>query len=110
MAADRTILVPSSFGGRFDVVDVLVTLDVPLDAVRQGLVVQKTASRTTAEIAESMDYTVSVRNVGPPPSTGLTCSLGSTPAAGASGRVEWTFSGELGSAARGTVSFVVTLQ
>lgn len=56
-------------------------------------------------------YTVfSSASCGIPPSAALACSVGTAPAVGATGRIEWTFVGELGSGARGTVSFVVSLQ
>ncbi len=41
-----------------------VLMDVPLDELPHGMSVTKTASRTSAEIAESVGYTVVVRNVG----------------------------------------------
>lgn len=103
--------------------------------VAAGLKLTKTVDKATASAGELITYTITYINqskvalsalkifdntssftvfssasCGPSPSAGLTCSLGNAPAAGAAGRVEWTFSGELGSAARGTVSFVVTLQ
>ena len=62
----RNISATGSYHASFDVNintgDVLV--DIPVDEMARGLYVTKTASRPTAEIAESVGYTVIVRNVG----------------------------------------------
>ena len=57
-----------SFGGNFPInaQPGAVILDYPLDPVAgggNGLFVQKTASRTTAEIGDFIDYTVRIKNV-----------------------------------------------
>jgi len=53
-----------SYGNAFRVgAGGLVVVDIPLDAaVQAGLFVQKEASRTVAEVADFVDYTVRVRN------------------------------------------------
>jgi uncharacterized repeat protein (TIGR01451 family) len=63
---EYVVIEPGSFGGKFPVnlTTGAVTLDVPLDPIPHGLAVQKSASRTTAEIADSVDYNVTVKNVG----------------------------------------------
>ncbi|MET0384274.1 MAG: SdrD B-like domain-containing protein, partial [Burkholderiaceae bacterium] len=62
----RNIQAAGSYHGVFAVKpsigDMLV--DLPLDEIPHGMSVTKTASRTNAEIAESVGYTVIVRNVG----------------------------------------------
>lgn len=66
LPASRQLQVPGSFKGTFTVDmstgDMLV--DLPVDEVPQSLSVTKSASRPSAEIAESVGYTVVVRNVG----------------------------------------------
>lgn len=47
---------------------------------------------------------------GPVPNAQISCAITTQPAAGASGRIEWTFTGTLGSGLTGTVSFTVRLQ
>ena len=62
----RRVQLPGSFDGAFPVNMALgdMLIDLPLDQVPQAMSVTKTASRATAEIAESVGYTVVVRNVG----------------------------------------------
>lgn len=62
--AGRTI-VDGSYGASFrvDTTTGPVHLDVPLDpAAASGLFVEKSASKTTAEIADVVDYTVTIKN------------------------------------------------
>lgn len=63
--AGRTIRVEGSFGGPFPVNDQTgaVTLDIPLDPIPKGLVVEKRALRPTAEIGESVGYEIRMRNL-----------------------------------------------
>lgn len=62
--ASRTIDTPGSYGGNFSVVLAAVRFDVPLDTGGTGgLTVQKVANRSTAEVGDFVDYTVTVRNV-----------------------------------------------
>ncbi len=63
---ERRIHATGSYGGQFTVNQDLgdMMIDVPLDEVPHGMSVTKTASRASAEIAESVGYTVVVRNVG----------------------------------------------
>ncbi|OWQ92125.1 hypothetical protein CDN99_07165 [Roseateles aquatilis] len=58
--------VPASFGAVFTVgaQTNAVIVNVPLDPLPRGLSVQKTASRTVAEVAETLEYVVTVKNVG----------------------------------------------
>lgn len=66
LPAGRTIDVSGSYGGTFPVNEATgaVTIDIPLDAAPgSGLFVQKTASRTTAEIGDFADFAVTVKNV-----------------------------------------------
>lgn len=66
LPAGRTIDASGSYGGNFQVslATGAVTIDLPLDAAPgTGLFVQKTASRSTAEIGDFVDYTVKVKNV-----------------------------------------------
>lgn len=62
----RTIVPDASFGERFENTNEMAPLlfDVPLEPVPSGLSVQKTASRSSVEIAESLAYTVLAKNVG----------------------------------------------
>lgn len=62
----RAVSAPGSYGGTFpvNVSTGAVVLDVPLDPLPHGLSLQKTASRTTAELGESVEYLVTVKNVG----------------------------------------------
>ena len=66
LPTSRQLNVPGSFDGAFEVNlatgDMLI--DLPVDQIPQAMSVTKTASRPTAEIAESVGYTVVVRNVG----------------------------------------------
>lgn len=64
--APLLVTAPGSYGGTFavDASTGAVTLDVPVDAAPHGLSVQKIASRTSAEIAETVEYLVTVKNVG----------------------------------------------
>ena len=66
LPAERRINVTGSFDGTFTVDMALgnMLIDLPIDQVPQAMSVTKTASRATAEIAESVGYTVVVRNVG----------------------------------------------
>jgi uncharacterized repeat protein (TIGR01451 family) len=63
---ERHIQLPGSFDGSFAVNEAIgdMLIDLPIDQVPQAMSVTKTASRATAEIAESVGYTVVVRNVG----------------------------------------------
>ncbi len=58
--------VPASFGAVFtvDAQTHTAVVNVPLDPLPRGLSVQKTASRTTVEVAETLEYVVTVKNVG----------------------------------------------
>ncbi|XAE57413.1 hypothetical protein OH491_04135 [Termitidicoccus mucosus] len=63
--AGRRIHVDGSYGGSFpvDLSDGTVFLDVPLDTtVATGFVLEKTASRDTAEIGDSVIYTLKLSN------------------------------------------------
>ena len=66
LPAERHINITGSFDGTFSVNlaqgDMLI--DLPVDPQPHAMSVTKTASRPTAEIAESVGYTVVVRNVG----------------------------------------------
>lgn len=65
MPEGRAIQVSGSYGGNFPVnlATGAVNIDIPLDDVSgSGLFVEKTASRTVAEIAEFIDYSVRVKN------------------------------------------------
>lgn len=72
----RTIQVSGSYGGVFPVnaATGAVIIDIPLDAGFIGLFVQKTASRSSAEIADFIDYTVKIRNISAAPLAGITLS------------------------------------
>lgn len=62
----RVIQVSGSYGGNFPVnlATGAVNLDLPIDDISGGgLLLEKTASRSVAEIAEFVDYTVRVKNV-----------------------------------------------
>ncbi|MCD6078799.1 MAG: hypothetical protein K0R89_2743, partial [Ramlibacter sp.] len=60
----RIIDTPGSYGGNFRVALGAVRFDVPLDTGGSGgLTVQKVANRSTAEVGDFVDYTVTVRNV-----------------------------------------------
>jgi uncharacterized repeat protein (TIGR01451 family) len=63
---EYVVIASGSFGGAFAVNQTTgaVTLDLPLDPIPHGLSVQKIASRSTAEIAETVEYSVTVKNVG----------------------------------------------
>lgn len=62
--ANRIIDTPGSYGGNFTVALAAVRFDVPLDTGGiNGLTVQKVANRSTAEVGDFVDYTVTVRNV-----------------------------------------------
>lgn len=56
----------ASFGDSFDVDGAIgsAVVNLPVDPLPRGLHVRKAASRATAEIAESIEYTISVKNVG----------------------------------------------
>ena len=66
LPTERRVDVPGSFDGTFTVNMAIgnMLIDLPIDQVPQAMSVTKTASRATAEIAESVGYTVVVRNVG----------------------------------------------
>ncbi|MEK7322404.1 MAG: hypothetical protein AABZ84_04915 [Pseudomonadota bacterium] len=76
LPAGRRIDVAGSYGGVFPVNEITgaVMIDIPLDAGGEGLFVQKTASRRTAEIAEFVDYTVKIKNVSGAALAGITLS------------------------------------
>ncbi|ARU32415.1 hypothetical protein CAP31_12445 [Sulfuriferula sp. AH1] len=62
----RVIQISGSYGGNFPVnlATGAVNIDVPIDDISgDGLLVEKTVSRSVAEIAEFVDYTVRVKNV-----------------------------------------------
>lgn len=63
---DRTIHLHGSYGGEFPVnaSTGAVVLDVPLDFDSSGLMLEKSASRQVVEIADFLDYTLTVRNSG----------------------------------------------
>lgn len=65
LPVDRVIHATGSFGGAFEVSAAtgMVTLDVPLDADPTGLVVEKRASRSTAEIGETVGFSIDIRNI-----------------------------------------------
>lgn len=56
----------ASYGGTFRVTaeSGSAVINVPVDPLPRGLLVQSSVSRTTAEIAETIEYAVSVKNVG----------------------------------------------
>ena len=65
LPGNRIIDANGSYGRPFPVTNLTgpVHLDVPIDSVAAGgLFIQKSASRTTAEIADVVDYTVRVKN------------------------------------------------
>ncbi len=66
LPAERRIHLAGSFNGTFSVNLALgdMFIDLPADPQPHAMSVTKTASRPTAEIAESVGYTVVVRNVG----------------------------------------------
>ena len=77
LPAGRTIDVSGSYGGDFQVnlATGAVTIDLPLDAAPgTGLFVQKSATRSTAEIGDFVDYTVRVKNVSGSTLSGITLS------------------------------------
>lgn len=77
LPADRTIDLSGSYGGDFQVNQTTgaVTIDLPLDAASgTGLFVQKSATRTTAEIGDFVDYIVRVKNVNGSTLSGVTLS------------------------------------
>lgn len=63
---DRTIHLHGSYGGEFPVnaSTGAVILDVPLDFDSSGLMLEKSASRQVVELADFLDYTLTVRNSG----------------------------------------------
>ena len=66
LPSERRINLTGSFDGTFAVNEAMgdMFIDLPLDEQPHSMSVTKTASRATAEIAESVGYTVVVRNVG----------------------------------------------
>lgn len=70
----RRIHTSGSFGGDFSVNTATgpVTLDIPLDGRSDGLVIEKKASRSTVEIAESLEYSINMRNISGVQLTGMT--------------------------------------
>lgn len=65
LPAGRTIDPSGSYGGNFPVsIDTgTVIIDVPMDSSTSGvLVVQKTAARRVAELGESLDYEIKIKN------------------------------------------------
>ncbi|WP_296949592.1 hypothetical protein [uncultured Massilia sp.] len=66
LPSDRDIHLYGSFGGEFTVsVETgAVSIDLPLDPVPGMLYLEKMASRSTAEIADFVDYTIRVHNSG----------------------------------------------
>lgn len=65
LPAGRTIDLPGSYGGNFQVAadSPPVHIDLPVDAVpASGLLVQKTATRDVAEIGDVVDYRVRINN------------------------------------------------
>ena len=77
LPAGRTIDASGSYGGEFlvNAATGAVTIDLPLDAAPgTGLFVQKSASRTTAEVGDFVDYTVRVKNVSGGALSGITLS------------------------------------
>ena len=98
-----------------------------------GLRLVKTVDRGAAKTGDTLVYTITYVNQGAKPLTGLkvhdmtpaytvmgnatcgtnpvalTCTVAIKPAAGATGAVQWTFTGELASGASGSVSFSVVV-
>ena len=100
-----------------------------------GLQLLKAVDRATAKTGDLITYTITFSNLssdaltalkiadatpaytvfqsascGTMPNALLTCSVTAQPAAGATGRVEWSFSGSLGSGLTGQVVLVVKLE
>jgi uncharacterized repeat protein (TIGR01451 family) len=100
-----------------------------------GLQLVKAVDRSAAKTGDLITYTITFANLstdalttlkitdatpaytvfqsascGTMPNAQLTCSVSAQPAAGASGRVEWSFGGTLGSGLTGQVVLVVKLQ
>lgn len=73
---------------------------------------QSSAALATLKIQDATPaYTVfQSASCGAAPSAQISCAVSTSPAVGANGRIEWTFTGTLGSGLSGTVSFVVRLQ
>lgn len=64
LSATRIINLSGSYGGAFPINEPgAVMPDIPLDTDETGLVVEKRASRTTVQIAESVQYSVDMRNI-----------------------------------------------
>lgn len=72
--AGRILNLYGSFGGAFQVNESTgpVTLDLPVDTGGSGLQVDKVASRAVVEIADFVDYTVTLRNTGASALSGVT--------------------------------------
>ncbi|MDA8157376.1 MAG: hypothetical protein M0Z52_13150 [Actinomycetota bacterium] len=65
LPAGRTVLVPGSYGGNFQVGPSMepVKVDIPLDpGPASGLFINKTGSTQTAELGDFVDYTVTIKN------------------------------------------------
>ena len=64
LPAGRTVVQPGSYGGSFQVSATgPIRIDVPVDPGATGnLVVQKTASKTAAEVGDFVDYTLTASN------------------------------------------------
>lgn len=61
--AGRLIDTPGSFGGTFRVTTGAVRFDVPLDTGgSKGLLLQKTAGKTSADVGDFVDYTIKLNN------------------------------------------------
>ena len=101
-------------------------VNLPLDPIPGALLVQKMASRNTVEIAETLEYAVSVKNTGQaalsqvrlldtlplgfryvPGSTRIDGRAAADPTGGAGPRLTWTFAGALQGAAEHTVRYRV---
>jgi len=101
-------------------------VNLPLDPIPGALLVQKMASRNTVEIAETLEYAVSVKNTGQaalsqvrlldtlplgfryvPGSTRIDGRAAADPTGGAGPRLTWTLAGALQGAAEHTVRYRV---
>ncbi|OWQ92124.1 hypothetical protein CDN99_07160 [Roseateles aquatilis] len=73
---------------------------------------QSTAALATLKIQDATPAYTVLQTVacGPVPNAQISCAVSTQPAVGASGRIEWTFTGTLGSGLSGNVTFAVKLQ